>query len=139
MPPIRRGRKGNLIVTVEKEKGIESARVEHCPACNSVLTKNNIYFCKGKKPRVYIECGECGTFVARYTLLSYTSDKSYESLLRKMRFTRANSGKRTLKMVEGFEDDVKKEFEHVLKLVKTDEDKRHVEDIIAEDYSTEED
>ena len=126
-------------MTVEKEEGIESARVEHCPACHSVLTKNNIYFCKGKKPRVYIECAECGKFVARYKLLSYTSDKSYESLLRKMRFTRANSGKRTMKMVEGFETSVKKEFEHVMCLVKTHEDKRHIEDIIAEDYATEED
>ncbi|MBN2184744.1 MAG: hypothetical protein JW746_05405 [Candidatus Krumholzibacteriota bacterium] len=126
-------------MTIKKEEGRESARIEHCPSCNSVLTKNNIYFCRGETPRVYVECAECGIFVARYALISYTSDKSYESLLRKMRFTRANSGKRTMKMIEGFETSVKKEFEHVLELVKTDEDKRHVEDIIAEDYSNEED
>ncbi|MBN2070047.1 MAG: hypothetical protein JW814_01215 [Candidatus Krumholzibacteriota bacterium] len=117
----------------EKKKGIERARVEHCPSCGSTLTKNNMFFSKGKRVRVYIECGECGEFVARYTLLSYTSDKSYESLLRKMRFTRTSSGKSTMKMVEGFEEDVKKEFEHVIALVRTNEDKRHIEDIILED------
>ncbi len=126
-------------MTKEDDKGSESVRIEHCPACDSVLTKNHVYLCKGEKPRVYIECAECGKFVARYTLLSYTSDKSYESLLQKMRFTRANSGKRTLRMVEGFEDEVKKEFEHVLEIVKTNEDERYVEDIIAEEYSPEED
>ncbi|MCK4538302.1 MAG: hypothetical protein KAV42_05840 [Candidatus Krumholzibacteria bacterium] len=112
----------------------ESARTEHCPNCDSTSTKNNMYFCKGEKIRVYIECAECGEFVARYTLSAYTSDKSYESLLRRLRFTRINSGKRAKNMVECFEDNVKTEFDHVLSLIKQNEDERMIENIIEEDF-----
>ena len=98
----------------------ESARTEHCPRCDSTSTRNNMYFCKGEKIRVYIECAECGEFVARYTLSAYTSDKSYESLLRRLRFTRINSGKRAMNMVECFEDDVKTELMRVMKQFQQD-------------------
>ncbi len=126
-------------MSTEKGKGQESARIEHCPRCNSTSTKNNMYFSKGKKIRVYIECAECGEFVARYTLTGYTSDKTYESLLQKLRFTRINSGKRTMKMIEGFEDNIRKEYEYVLELVRNDEDSRHIEEILANDFSIDED
>ena len=36
-------------------------------------------------------------------------------------------------MVEGFGDDVKGEFEHVLELIRTHEDGRTIEEIIEED------
>jgi hypothetical protein len=71
--------------------------------------------------------------VSRYTLSGYTSDKSYESLLEKMRSIRLNSGKRALDMVEGFDADVRGEFEHVLELIRTSEDSRRIEEIIEED------
>lgn len=111
----------------------ESARTEHCPECSSTSTKNNMYFCRGEKIRVYIECADCGAFVARYTLSRYTSDKTYESLLRRMRFTRLSSGKRAMKMVEGFGEGVSEEFKHVLDLIKKHEDTRTIEEIIEEE------
>ena len=116
------------------EKGCtESARLEHCPKCGAVETKNNVHFCKGKKIRIYIECAKCGQFVSRYTLSGYTSDKPYESILARMRTIRLNSGKRTLEMVEGFGDDVRGEYEHVLELIRTQEDDRKIEEIIEDD------
>jgi len=45
---------------------------------------------------------------------------------------RLNSGKRTLDMVEGFGEDVKGEFEHVLDLIRTGEDERKIEEIIED-------
>ena len=114
--------------------GPEGARLEHCPGCGSVEMKNNMYFCKGQPLRVYVQCSSCGEFVARYTLRAYTSDKTYESLLERMRYAKLTSGKRTLRLVEGFGEDVEAEFEHVVDLVKTREDQRRIEDIIAEDY-----
>ncbi len=96
--------------------------------------KNNVYFCKGQSIRVYLECARCGSYVARYTLLGYTSDEPYESLLQKMRFTRVDSGREALKMVEAFGSDVQEEFKHVLELIKTHEDERRMEQIIEEDF-----
>jgi hypothetical protein len=118
----------------DTEKGQERARLEHCPKCGSVEVRNNLYFCKGQRLRVYVECARCGEFVARYTLRGYTSDKTYESLLRRLRDTRLTSGKRTLRIVEGFGDHVSEEFEHALDLVKTVQDERPIEKIIEEDY-----
>ncbi len=118
---------------INEKKSTESARLEHCPKCGAVETKNNVYLRRGKKVRIYIECAKCGEFVSRYTLSGYTSDKSYESILEKMRTVRLNSGKRTLAMVDGFGDDVRGEFEHVLDLIRTHEDERKIEEIIADD------
>ena len=118
---------------INENRGPESARLEHCPKCGAVETRNNVYFRKGKKIRIYIECAKCGEFVSRYTLSGYTSDKSYESILAKMRTVRLNSGKRTLDMVEGFGDGVRGEFEHVLDLIRTSEDERKIEEIIVEE------
>jgi len=118
---------------MKDDRNVESARLEHCPKCGSAETRNNVYFRKGKKIRIYIECARCGQFVSRYTLSGYTSDKSYESLLERMRSIRLTSGKRALDMVEGFDADVRGEFEHVLELIRNSEDSRKIEEIIEED------
>ena len=117
----------------KKPQGFESARTERCPACGCTSTKNNMYFCRGEKIRVYVECGGCGEFVARYTLSGYTSDKTYESLLHRMRFTKFTSGKRAMRMVEGFGEEVSSEFRYVIDMIKKDEDERKIEEIIEED------
>lgn len=119
---------------INEKKGAESARLEHCPKCGAVETRNNVYFRRGKRIRIYIECAKCGQFVSRYTLSGYTSDKPYESILERMRTIRLNSGKRTLDMVEGFGDDVRGEYEHVLGLIRTQEDNRKIEEIIEDDF-----
>jgi hypothetical protein len=119
---------------INEKKGTESARLERCPECGSSETKNNVYFRRGKKIRIYIECARCGHFVSRYTLSGYTSDKSYESILSRMRNIRLNSGRRTLAMVEGFSEDVRGEFEHVLELIRTSEDGRKIEEIIVDEF-----
>jgi C4-type Zn-finger protein len=120
-------------MNIDDKKSAESARIEHCPVCGAVETKNNVYFHRGKTIRVYVECAKCGNFVSRYTLSGYTSDKSYESLLEKMRSVRLNSGKRTLRLVEGFGEEVREEFEHVRSLIKEHEDVRKIENIIEDE------
>jgi hypothetical protein len=96
--------------------------------------KNNVYFCKGQPMRIYVQCSTCGEFVARYTLRGYTSDKTYESLLARMRFTKLTSGKRTLRIVEAFGEDVAKQYQHVKELIRTEQDRRRIEEIIEEEY-----
>lgn len=120
---------------INEKKGAESARLEHCPHCQSVETKNYVYFKRGEKIKVYNECARCGRFVSRYTVTGYTSDKTYESLLLRMREWRLASGKRTLGIIEAFGEDVQKEYEHVREMVSRMEDPRKIEEIIGEDYS----
>jgi hypothetical protein len=115
-------------------KGHETARLDHCMKCGSTTMRNNVYFCKGQNIRVYLECAECGSYVARYTLLRYTSDEPYESLLQKMRFTRVDSGREALRMVEAYDSDVQEEFKRVRELIKEHEDQRRMEQIIEEDF-----
>jgi hypothetical protein len=121
-------------VDTDQCQGRERARLEHCPECGSVKMRNNVYFCRGQRLRIYVQCADCGEFVARYTLRGYTSDKTYESLLARLRDTRLTSGKRTLRIVEGFGAGVQEEYGHVLDLIKTAEDQRRIEEIIEEDY-----
>lgn len=96
--------------------------------------RNNMYFCKGEKIKVYVECAKCGEYVTRYTLSGYTSNKTYESLLRKLRFQRINSGKRTMETVQTFGKEVEEEYGHVRELIRIDEDSRIIEEIIEEDF-----
>ncbi len=117
-----------------ESSGHESARLEHCMKCGSTDVKNHVYFCKGQRIRVYMQCARCGEYVARYTLFGYTSDEPYKSLLQKMRFAPLVSGKRTFGIVEAFGKDVQGEYEHVMELVRTREDRRRIEEIIEEDY-----
>ena len=112
----------------------ESARLEHCMKCGSTEVRNNLFFYRGRRVRVYVQCLKCGEYVARYTLSGYTSDEPYESLLQKLRFTRLSSGKRALSMIEEFGDDIEEEFERVVELIRTNEDQRRIEEIIEEDF-----
>lgn len=112
----------------------ETARLEHCEHCGSTQMRNNMYFCKGEKIKVYVECAKCGEYVTRYTLSGYTSNKTYESLLRKLRFQRINSGKRTMETVQTFGKEVEEEYGHVRELIRIDEDSRIIEEIIEEDF-----
>jgi hypothetical protein len=55
---------------------------ETCSKCDCQIMENLVRVESGEPIRIYVRCTECGTFVARYTLERYTSDKPYESLLR---------------------------------------------------------
>lgn len=119
----------------KKKKGMESARLEHCPHCQSVETKNYVYFKRGEKIKVYNECARCGRFVSRYTVTGYTSDKTYESLQMRVREWHPAGDKNTLGIVEPFDEKVHEEYEHVREMVSKMEDPRKIEEIIGEDYS----
>lgn len=119
--------------------GRERARVEHCLKCNSTSMKNNMYFRGGRDVKVYVQCTECGEYVASYVLSGYTSDCNYESFLHSLRFTRLSSGKRMLRKMNTYAAAVKEEFEHVLELIRTQEDTHLIENIIEEECSLNDD
>jgi hypothetical protein len=121
----------------KKQSTGESARLEHCPKCDSTDVRNHMYFREGQPIRVYVRCARCDEFVARYTLRGYTSDTIYESILERLRYQRLSSGRRALRIIEEFGADVADEYRHVLELIRTNEDQRPIEEIIADEYSGE--
>lgn len=88
-----------------------SVKIETCPKCGSQNTENLVRVEFGRPVRVYIRCSACGTFVARYTLERYTSDKTYESLLRFMReHGHCVASRSRAQELEGFSREIEKEF-----------------------------
>ncbi|HDG68314.1 MAG TPA: hypothetical protein ENG11_04125 [candidate division Zixibacteria bacterium] len=106
-------------------------RLEHCPKCGSTECENIFALFPGKPVQVYVRCKKCGSFVARYTLLRYTSDKPYESLLRTIRCPRS-SGRQMVHELEAFSEEVEADFKKVQEMLEVGEDRRKIEEIIAE-------
>ena len=106
-------------------------RLEHCPKCGSTECENIFALFPGKPVQVYVRCKKCGSFVARYTLLRYTSDKPYESLLKAIRCPRS-SGRQMVRELEAFSEEVEADFKRVLEMLEGGEDGRKIEEIIAE-------
>jgi hypothetical protein len=115
--------------------GRERARMEHCLKCGSTSMRNNLYFQRGKDIKVYVQCAGCGEYVASYVISGYITDCGYESYLRSLRFKRMSSGKRVLKKIRDFADNVRAEYDHVLELIRTQEDDHLIPDIIEEESS----
>ncbi len=110
-------------------------RLEHCPKCGSTDCENIFAICPGSPIRVYVRCKKCGSFVARYTISRYTSDKPYESLLRTIRSPRT-SGRQVAEELEAFTHEVEADFKRVLRLLEEGEDERKIEEIIAQSNTT---
>ncbi|MEO0074587.1 MAG: hypothetical protein ABIK31_00555 [candidate division WOR-3 bacterium] len=115
---------------------MENAKKEACPKCNSTTLINYVHVKTGEHIRVYIECANCHSFVARYTLLTYTSDKPYEVLLRRLKCLEYASGKKALRELEEYSRNIEADFEHVKSLI-SEETTKTIEDMIKEKYEAE--
>ena len=113
----------------------ERARMEHCLKCGSTTMKNNMYFLRGKDIKVYVQCADCGEYVASYVISGYATECNYESYLRSLRYKRMSSGKRVLRKIQDCDDKVRAEYEHVLELIRTREDEHLIPEIIEEESS----
>jgi hypothetical protein len=88
-----------------------SVKLETCPKCQSKKMENLVRVEAGQHVKVYVRCLDCQTFVARYTLERYTSDKPYESLLKNLRGQSNTIGTRELaREIEAFSQEIEKEF-----------------------------
>ncbi|MBS4015376.1 MAG: hypothetical protein KGZ86_02950 [Candidatus Latescibacteria bacterium] len=115
---------------------MENAKKEACPKCNSENLINYVHVKTGEHIRVYVECADCHHYVARYTLLTYTSDKPYEVLLRRLKCLEYASGKKALRELEEYSKNIEAEFNHIKSLTTTELAKT-VEDMIKEKYEFE--
>uniref|UniRef100_A0A7C6AAH8 Uncharacterized protein n=1 Tax=candidate division WOR-3 bacterium TaxID=2052148 RepID=A0A7C6AAH8_UNCW3 len=112
---------------------MEKAKKEHCPKCKGTMMINNVYVKTGENIKIYVECANCHSFVARYSLLTYTSDKPYEILLQKLKCLEYRSGKKALRELEEFDRCVESEFK-VVKSLAEQEEAKTVEDLIKEKW-----
>ncbi len=111
---------------------MESAKAECCPRCNGTRMTNLVYVRTGHDTCVFVKCADCGSYVARYVLSRYTSDRTYESLLENLRGFAHGSGKRCLQEIEEFNTMVRAEFEHVQKIAAANPQDRRVEEMIRD-------
>ncbi|MBN2538235.1 hypothetical protein JXB37_08170 [candidate division WOR-3 bacterium] len=111
---------------------MESVKVEQCPQCHGRKMNNCAWVRTGEPVRVYVRCADCGAFVARYTLLRYTSEQTYESLLRNLRRFSYASGKRCLQEIEEFGTTVSAEFERVCRLADKQPEQRPIVELIRD-------
>ncbi len=94
-----------------------SVKLETCPKCKETRLENLVRVEPGQHVKVYVRCPECLTFVARYTLERYTSDKPYESLLKTLRNQSDAVGSRELAQeLEAFSKEVEKEFRETIQM-----------------------
>lgn len=108
-----------------------TAKKESCPKCGGTLMENFFRIEENGCIKVYVRCAKCGSFVARYTVSKYTSDKTYDSLLRILRKTTMESDSRKFaKELEAFSKNVENEFKETLDFVEKSPDKRKIEEIL---------
>ncbi|MCS7258417.1 MAG: hypothetical protein NZ601_03485 [candidate division WOR-3 bacterium] len=115
---------------------MEDAKKETCPYCGNTDLKNYVYVKTGERIRVYVECIRCQKFVARYTLITYTSNKPYDVLLKRLKCLEYASGKKALKELEEYNRQIDEEFAKVKFLAERHTEKT-VEEMIKEKYEQE--
>ncbi len=111
---------------------IRRSKREHCPKCDSVSMQNYVHVTPGEDASVFVECADCGTFVARYTLRAYTCDDPYRSFLRLMRSRSHESGALAHKTSGEFTAKLWTDYEEVKQRVRENEETRDVEDLLEE-------
>jgi hypothetical protein len=115
---------------------MQDAKKEACPNCKSTILTNYVYVKTGERIRVFVECANCHRFVASYTLLTYTSNKPYDVLLKKLKCLEYASGKKALRELEEYNRSIEEEFFKAKELALKHEEKT-VEDMIKEKYEQE--
>jgi hypothetical protein len=111
---------------------VQRSKREHCPQCDSTAMHNYVHVVPGRDAEVFVECIDCGTFVARYTLRAYTSEDPYRSYLRLMRQRDMSSGAATRDAVEQFTTELWEDYQQVKKMVQADEEPRSIEELLDE-------
>ncbi len=115
----------------------ERIRFEHCPGCGETEVKNILRRARLRSLEVFVECRSCGEFVARYEVLRYTSNKSYEDLLSRLGARGGDSARRIMQVMAGFDDDVAAQFRIVQALARQEEDPKKIEEILQEEEEAE--
>jgi len=105
---------------------------EHCPKCDATRMENIVHMRPGRRVEVFVECAECGQFVASYTLSAYTCSDPFRSFLRLMRRRRRSSGGAVSREAAEFEKSILAHYREAKEAVAAKEESRDVEDLLDE-------
>lgn len=117
----------NHQLLTNKTKSME-LHIQKCQACESDKLKNILYRQPGNADKVYVQCQDCGEFVASYAIAPrgyYHHGKGYESFIRGIsRGGEYMSGSRIKRLFFEHKDREIKYFERVLALLKERDKKK---------------
>jgi len=110
------------------------AKKETCLKCGATDLENLVRIEEGKPLKVYVRCARCKTFVARYIVSTYTSDMSYESLLRVLRTSQLScyDCRGSMRELEAFSRKVQQEFKKTERQVEKKPEERLIVEILEE-------
>lgn len=107
-----------------KTKAME-LHTQQCQNCQSDKLKNILYRKSGKADKVYVQCQDCGSFVASYSIAPrgyYHHGRGYESFLRGIaRGGEFMSGSRVKRLYVEHKEREVENFKKVLELLKEKE------------------
>ncbi|GAB5554979.1 MAG: hypothetical protein Sapg2KO_45700 [Saprospiraceae bacterium] len=110
-----------------KTKSVE-LHIQKCQACESTKLKNILYRQTGRADKVYVQCQDCGAFVASYAIAPrgyYHHGKGYESFIRGIsRGGEYMSGSRIKRLFIEHKEREIQTFEKVLELLKERDKKK---------------
>lgn len=111
------------------------AKKETCLRCGATDLENLVRIEEGKPLKVYVRCAKCKTFVARYIVSTYTSDMSYESLLRVLRTSQlaCHDSRGSMRELEAFSRQVQWEFEKTAQQVEEKPEERLIVEMLDEE------
>lgn len=117
----------NTDLFTNKTKSVE-LHIQKCQACESDKLKNILYRQTGNADKVYVQCHDCGAFVASYEIAPrgyYHHGKGYESFIRGIsRGGEYMSGSRIKRLFTEHKEREIQNFEQVLELLKKREEKK---------------
>jgi hypothetical protein len=110
------------------------AKKETCFKCGATELENLVRIEEGKPLTVYVRCVKCKSFVARYVVSTYTSDMSYESLLRLLRTSQlsCHDCRGSMRELEVFSEQVQEEFEQTERQVEMEPEERLIVEMLEQ-------
>jgi len=114
--------------------GTVKAKKETCLKCGATDLENLVRVEEGKPIKVYVRCARCKTFVARYIVSTYTSDMSYESLLRVLRTSQLScyDCRGSVREIEALSEQVQEEFKKTERQVEKQPENRLIVEMLEE-------
>ena len=116
---------------------MKTAKYDRCMKCDSINVHNIVVIEDGEPIKIFVECADCNSYVCMYILRRYTSDESYEGLLRILKGQISSDRRGKANEISYFTESVKKQFKEARKMAKSGKEKRRVEQIIQETDITE--
>jgi hypothetical protein len=88
---------------------------QQCQKCQAYDTRNILVREEGQPQTVFVRCGQCGEFVARYVLSDYYHHgRGFESFLRSQQVGVAESGRDLMHEFKRIQEDALTGYQHVL-------------------------